>query len=32
MGCAGFALGFDRTIMLRTGASRIADVLLAPVD
>ncbi len=29
---AGIALGFDRPVMLCTGANRIEDVLRMPVD
>jgi len=29
--CAGIALGFDRLVMLATGASRIEDVMWLPV-
>jgi lysyl-tRNA synthetase class 2 len=28
--CAGIALGFDRLVMLATGALRMADVLWLP--
>ncbi|QQS12075.1 MAG: EF-P lysine aminoacylase GenX [Rhodospirillales bacterium] len=30
--CAGIALGFDRAVMLATGAARIDDTLWLPVD
>jgi elongation factor P--(R)-beta-lysine ligase len=30
--CAGIARGFDRLVMLCTGADRIEDALWAPVE